>query len=69
MTEVVTVKLSLPPDRALALAELVKRLDRSNLGPTGLNLTNPHQPGEDYKARQAVSALAKALAEAGYDPR
>lgn len=63
------ITVDLDDSRALALAQLVKRLARSNLGSSGLNLANPHDPDEDYEMEQAIYALRDALAEAGFDPR
>lgn len=63
------ISVDLDDRHAAALAELVKRLARSNLGSDGLNLANRHNPGEDYMMRQAIRVLQDALAGAGFDPR
>ena len=63
------ITVDLDDSRALALAQLVKRLARSNLGSNGLNLASSHDPGEDYEMEQAVLALRDAMASAGFDPR
>ena len=65
----VTITLTLPRYRACALAELIKRLQRRNIGPSDLNLADPHQPDEQSEAEQAIDALQYALTKAGFEPR
>ena len=69
MTEAITISLTLPPRRAAAFAEVIKRLQRSNIGPTGLNLANSYQPDEQREAELAIDELRRALADAGFEPR
>lgn len=69
MPDQVSIHLLLHPARAEALAQLVKRASRQNLGRSGLNLASPHEPGEEHEMGQALDDLRRALAEAGFDPR
>lgn len=56
----------LPPDEAHALAQLVKRLDRSDCE----RLSNRYDGGEERDAMIAgVDKLQHALAEAAFAPR
>jgi hypothetical protein len=48
---------------------LLKRLQRRNIGPSDLNLANPHDPHEQPQAEQAIDELQKALADSGFAPR
>jgi hypothetical protein len=60
----VLISLVLPPAQAVALAQVVKRLARSNLGRDGVNLATPT---EEQDAEQAINALAVALRAARWD--
>ncbi len=55
--------------RAEPLAQLVKQALRQNLGASGLNLADPHRPGNDWEMEQALHDLRQAPASAGFDPR
>jgi len=57
------------PVRAEPLAQLVKQALRQNLGASGLNLADPHRPGNDWEMEQALHDLRQAPASAGFDPR
>jgi hypothetical protein len=60
------ITLDLPPDEAHALAQLVKRLDRSDCK----RLSNRYDSGQERDAMIAgVDKLQRALAEAGVSPR
>jgi hypothetical protein len=60
------IPLDLPLDEARALAQLVKRLDRSDCE----RLSNRYDGGQDCDAMIAsVDKLQRALAEAGFSPR
>lgn len=59
----IDVRLSLPAMQALALAQFVKRVGWSEFR------GNAVDEREAYVIRDAVDALAKALAEQGYAPR
>jgi hypothetical protein len=60
------IPLDLPPDEAHALAQLVKRLDRSDCE----RLSNRHDGGQECDAMIAgIDNLQRALAEAGFAPR
>jgi hypothetical protein len=60
------VTLDLPADEAHALAQLVKRLDRSDCE----RLSNRYDGGQERDAMIAsVDKLQRALAEAGFAPR
>jgi hypothetical protein len=65
----VTISITLPRDRAWAFAEVIKRLQRRNIGPADLDLANPHQPDEQSEAEQAIDQIQRALAQAGFEPR
>jgi hypothetical protein len=65
----VTISITLPRYQASAFAEVIKRLQRRNIGPADLNLANPHQPDEQSEAERAIDQLQRALAQAGFDPR
>jgi len=60
---VVTVRLELETERALALAQFVKRVGWSEL------CENAVDDEEAYRMRDALGALARALAESGFAPR
>ncbi len=58
--------LDLPPDEAHALAQLVKRLNRSDCE----RLSDRHDGGQERDAMIAgIDKLQCALAEAGFAPR
>jgi len=57
------VAFELDDGLALALAQLVKRIGWTELR------QNAVDDDEAYKMRQAVSEVARALAEAGFEPR
>ena len=57
------VAFELNDELALALAQLVKRIGWTELR------QNAVDDDEAYQMRQAVSAVARALAEAGFEPR
>jgi hypothetical protein len=60
------IALDLPPDEALALAQLVKRLDRSDCE----RLSNRYDGGQERDAMIAgVDKPQRALAEPGFAPR
>jgi hypothetical protein len=60
------ITLDLAPDEAHALAQLVKRLDRSDCD----RLSNRCDGGQERDAMIAgVDKLQRALAEAGFTPR
>lgn len=59
----VNVSMILPDRQALALAQLVKRIGWTEMR------QNAVDDDEAYEIRDALGALAKALAEAGYSPR
>jgi hypothetical protein len=60
------VTLGLPYDEARALAQLVKRLDRSDCE----RLSNRYDGGQERDAMIAgIDRLQRALAEAGFAPR
>lgn len=65
----VSLAVALPPAQAEALSQLVKRLLRHNLDRTGLNLADPHRPGDADDMEAALHVLRRALANEGYDPR
>jgi hypothetical protein len=66
MPEDITITVRLSDDQAEGLSQLVKRLQRRNLGKADLNLvSHEEQPG----AEEALSKVKKALEEAGFDPR
>jgi hypothetical protein len=58
--------LDLPSDEAHALAQLAKRLDRSDCE----RLSNRHDGGHERDAMiSGIDKLQRALAEAGFAPR
>lgn len=59
----VNVSMTLPDRQALALAQLVKRIGWTEMR------QNAVDDDEAYEMRDALGALAKALAEQGYAPR
>ncbi len=60
------ITLDLPPDEAHALAQLVKRLGRSDCE----RLSNRYDGGHERDAMIAgIDKLQRALAEAGFAPR
>lgn len=69
MADQVAIPLQMEAGRAEALAQLVKRVLRQNLGASGLNLADPHRQGDDWEMEQALHDLRHALASAGFDPR
>lgn len=65
----VVLTVVLQPVEAAALSQLVKRLLRNNLGRGGLDLADPHQPGDADDMASALHILRRTLADEGYDPR
>lgn len=59
----VEINVSLPPEQALALAQLLKRMTWSDF--KGCSVDDD----EAYVMRDAADVLRTALAEAGYNPR
>jgi hypothetical protein len=60
------VTLDLPPDEAHALAQLMKRLDRSDCE----RFSNRHDGGQERDAMIAgIDKLQRALKDAGFNPR
>jgi hypothetical protein len=60
------ITLDLPPDEAYALAQLVKRLDRTDCD----RLSNRYDGGQERDAMiTGIDKLQRALAEAGFAPR
>lgn len=59
----VVFTVSLPPEQALALAQLLKRMTWSDF--KGCSVDDD----EAYVMRDAADVLRTALAEAGYNPR
>ena len=60
------IALDLPPDEAHALAQLVKRLDRSDCE----RLSNRYDGGQERDAMiMGIDKVQRALAEAGFAPR
>lgn len=59
----VVFTVSLPPEQALALAQLLKRMTWSDF--KGCSVDDD----EAYLMRDAADVLRTALAEAGYNPR
>ncbi|WKJ88787.1 hypothetical protein QZJ86_12215 [Methylomonas montana] len=57
------IKVDLPDDEALALAQLCKRISYSDCR------TNAVDNAEAYIMLDAIAKLQKSLAEAGYSPR
>ncbi|GAA0570842.1 hypothetical protein [Caenispirillum bisanense] len=60
------IVINLPEDVAMDFAQMVKRLSRRNIGPSGLDLATSYEEGG---AETGLAHLAAALASAGLNPR
>jgi hypothetical protein len=67
--EATTITLRLPSDEALALAQLVKRIDYDTVGRLTSRFDRYHGRSEQDTAWSAVHMLQNGLAEAGFAPR
>jgi hypothetical protein len=65
----VTICVAFQRRQAWAFAEVIKQLQRRNLGPADLNLTDPRQPDEQSDAEAALDRLQCVLTRAGFDTR
>lgn len=66
VSEGITLTVKLSDDEAYGLSQLVKRLNRRNLGDSDLKLVTGD---EERGAEMSVHLLREALAAQGYDPR
>jgi hypothetical protein len=69
MSEEIIIKLRLPEDEALALAQLVKRIDYDTCGRLSSRFDRYHGRTEHDTMWAAVAMLQRDLAAAGFNPR